>query len=147
MRYRASDLPPVGLGAFMPIPAITPSQATNGLIVRFGMPGTVAVQAPAPRTQGLPALTAQGHGPNSAQPSDVVPDYILPSIYVASARNMGPSAVPGAGIGMARRRLNELPVPALDPTRIGVNAAQPAKIGGRAATAWPRAFQRFPNRT
>lgn len=139
MRYRVSDLPPVGIGAFMPVPAST--SIGLGDTVRVGYPGTLPVPTGSP-LEALPALTARGHGQDSAQSSDAAPNLQLPSIYIAKADNMGPSR----HFGMARRRLNELPMPALDPTRVGVNAAQPAKIGGRFQIGWPRAFQRFPTR-
>ena len=70
----------------------------------------------------------------------VAPDVIFPAIYIASARNMGPSNF----VGMARRRFAELPVPAIDPNRLATVAQQVPKIGGRRTMAWPRAFQRFP---
>jgi len=145
MRYRVSDLPPNGVGAFTPIASTTPAASSYGLVEVFGAPGTEAVPAPSPQHIGyLPSLTRSG-GVNSAQGSDVAPDVILPAIYVASAQNMGPEA--DAGMGMTRRRYNELPVPALDPTRIPQVAQSAPSIGGRFSMAWPRAFQRFPNRT
>ena len=110
----------------------------------FGAPGTLAVDAPSPQhLTGLPSLTRQG-GVNSAQPSDVAPDVILPAIYIPSAKNMGPEA--DAGFGMTRRRYCELPVPAVDSQRIPQVAMTVTPIAGRKAMAWPRAFQRFPNR-
>jgi len=84
-------------------------------------------------------------GANSAQSSEVAPDVILPAIYIPSAKNMGPEA--GTGFGMSRRRYCELPVPAVDPQRIPEVAMHVTPIAGRKAMAWPRAFQRFPNRT
>ena len=145
MRYRVSDLPPIGTGAFTPIPTTTPAASSYGLVEIFGAPGTLAVDAPSPQhLTGLPSLTRQG-GVNSAQPSDVAPDVILPAIYIPSAKNMGPEA--DAGFGMTRRRYCELPVPAVDSQRIPQVAMTVTPIAGRKAMAWPRAFQRFPNRT
>lgn len=145
MRYRVSDLPPNGVGAFTPIASTTPAASSYGLVEVYGAPGTEPVYSPSPQTVGyLPSLTRRG-GRNSAQDSDCAPDVILPAIYIPSAQNMGPEA--DAGMGMTRRRYNELPVPALDPTRIPQVAQTVPPIGGRAAMAWPRAFQRFPNRT
>lgn len=144
MRYRVSDLPPIGVGAFTPIPTTTPAASSYGLVEVSGAPGTEPVYSPSPQTRGyLPSLTRAG-GVNSAQDSECAPDYILPAIYVASADNMGPTD--DVGIGMARRRLCELPVPALDPTRIPQVAQTHPPIAGRATMAWPRAFQRFPIR-
>jgi hypothetical protein len=145
MRYRVSDLPPVGVGAFTPIPSTTPAASSYGLVEVYGAPGTEPVYSPSPQhSRGLPSLTRQPP-PDTAQDSDCAPDYILPSIYIASAANMGPTA--DAGFGMARRRYCELPVPAVDPTRLPQVAQKVPPVGGRAAMAWPRAFQRFPNRT
>ena len=145
MRYRVSDLPPVAVGAFTPIPTTTPAASSYGLVEVYGAPGTLPVPSPSPQHVGyLPALTRR-NPPDTAQDSDCAPDYILPAIYIPSAQHMGPSA--DAGLGMARRRLNELPVPAVDPTRIPEVAQTVPPVGGRRAMAWPRAFQRFPNRT
>lgn len=141
MRYRVNDLPARGLGAFTPIPTTSPAASSGGLQRVIGAPGNVAVEAPDPAA--LPSLTVRG-GVNSAQGSAVSPDVIFPSIYVASADNMGPEA--DAGIGMWRRRFCELPMPAINPGRVPVVAMQAPKVAGRSAIAWPRAFQRFPNR-
>lgn len=140
-RYRTSDVPPEGAGAFMPVPTTTPAASSYGLVEVYGAPGTEPVPAPSPQHVGyLPSLTRQA-APNTAQSSDCAPDVILPAIYVASAVNMGPAA---DGIGMWRRRFCELPIPAADPTRIPNVAQKVPRQGGRATMAWPRAFQRFP---
>jgi hypothetical protein len=145
MRYRTSDLPPVGVGAFMPVPSTTPAASSYGLVEVYGAPGTLEVPAPSPQHRGyLPSLT-RSDGVNSAQGSMVAPDVILPAIYIPSAKNMGPEA--GTGFGMSRRRYCELPVPAVNPQRIPEVAMTVTPIAGRKAIAWPRAFQRFPNRT
>lgn len=143
LRYRTNDLPAQGVGAFMPIPAAGPVASSYGLVGIAGAPGDVAVPTGDP-LDGLPSLTASG-GVNSAQSSAVSPDVFFPSVYIPSARYMGPEA--DAGLGMTRRRFAELPVPAVDPTRIPTNAAaQPGRLGGRSQVGWPRSFQRFPNR-
>lgn len=139
MRYRVSDLPKVGLGAFTPIPTTTPAASSQGLVGVLGCPGTQPVDSPRP--EAVPSLTVQG-GKNSAQSSAVSPDVIFPSIYVASVANMGPSS----WVGMWRRRFTELPMPARNPGRIPVVAFQAPRVGGRNSMAWPRAFQRFPAR-
>jgi hypothetical protein len=142
MRYRVNDLPVRGLGAFTPLPTTSPAASSQGLLRVIGAPGTDPVDAPDPAA--LPSLTAAG-GVNSAQGSTVSPDLIFPAIYVAAADNCGPEA--DVGIGMWRRRFCELPMPALNPGRVPVNAFQPPKVAGRRQIGWPRAFQRFPNRT
>lgn len=142
MRYRTSDLPAAGVGAFMPLPTLGPAASSWGKVVRAGMPGTTPMPSPTPGW--LPSLTARG-GVNSAQGHSVSPDVFAPSVYVAYANGQGPTD--DAGLGMARRRLNELPVPAQNPLR-NPNVSgvyQPARIGGRAQVPWPRVFQRFPN--
>jgi hypothetical protein len=142
MRYRVNDLPARGLGAFTPFMATTPAASSQGLLRVIGAPGTDPVEAPDPAA--LPSLTAQ-NGVNSAQGSNVTPDVIFPAIYVAAADNCGPEA--DLGIGMWRRRFAEMPMPAIAAGRVPTNAFQPPKVAGRRALAWPRAFQRFPNRT
>jgi len=72
---------------------------------------------------------------------------ILPDKYVAYADNMGPEAPAGAmHVGMALRRLNPLPVRAIDPGRRPIPVAMQFPMGAR-PLPWPRAFQRFPSRT
>lgn len=144
MRYRVSDLPVAGVGAFMPIPTRGPVSSSYGVVELAGAPGDVA--QPSPRPRFLPSLTAQG-GVNSAQPGLAgSPDVFFPNMYVAYATNMGPSA--DGGLGMTRRRFNELPVPAVNPLRLPntTGTRQPPRLGGRSQVPWPRAFQRFPNR-
>lgn len=139
--YRTLDVPPYGAGAFMPLPARNPVASSYGLVHVEGAPGTDPVASPRPVS--VPALTKSG-GVNSAQGSDVAPDVILPAIYVASAANMGPAA--DTGIGMARRRLNELPRRAIDPGRQPVPVWQQFPTGAR-PLPWPRSFIRWPART
>lgn len=148
IRYRVSDLPTNSVGAFMPIPAVASIAASSGADVHvYGSPGVRAVDAPDPAA--IPCLTARDMdaGRNSsARGSDVTPEFILPAIYIADAANMGPSAGP-MRLGMARRRFCELPVPAVNPSRIPIVAMSIPPVAGRAAMALPRPFQRFPTRT
>lgn len=139
--YRALDIPPYGAGAFMPQPARNPVASSYGLVHIDGSPGTDPI--PSPRPASMPSLTIQG-GVNSAQGSSVSPDVILPAIYIPSARNMGPTD--DVGLGMARRRLNELPVRSIDPGRRPVAVWQQFPMGAR-PLPWPRAFIRWPSRT
>lgn len=141
MRYRVNDLPPGCPGAFMPTPSTNAPASSFGLVHVTGSPGTDPVPAPGPNRSWLPSLTRRG-GVDSAQGSTVVPDVILPAIYVPWATNMGPSA--DAGIGMATRRLNPLPIPAVAYLRAPVVSFGTPRYGGRSVAAWPRAFQRFP---
>lgn len=141
--YRTLDVPPYGAGAFMPQPARNPVASSYGLVIIDGAPGTVAVSSPRP--PATPSQTARPQGSvNSAAGSDVSPDVILPAIYIPRAANMGPSA--DTGIGMARRRLCELPVRAVDPGRQPVPVWQKFPIGGKQLPQ-PRAFIRWPSRT
>lgn len=141
-RYRVDDLPTSGgkAAAFMPVPAATKNGATWGSVDVWGSPGTSGVPAPSPNGP-LPTLTNR-KGRDSGRPSDQVPDVIFPILYVASPANMGPSVVPG--IGMARRRRCELPVPAANPTRLAVSNTLKMTKGSRITQPWPRAFQRYP---
>lgn len=126
----------------MPSPARNPVASSYGLVNIDGAPGTDPI--PSPRSAALPALTAVGRGVNSAQGSDVAPDVILPAIYIPRARNMGPTE--DVGLGMARRRLCELPVRAIDPGRRPIPVFQQFPAGAR-PLPWPRAFVRWPSRT
>jgi hypothetical protein len=144
MRYRVSDLPLAGAGAFTPLPFLNPEASSHGLVRLEGSPGTLPVPSPAPQRDWAPSLTRTG-GVNSAQGSMVSPDVILPSIYFPYADNMGPEA--GSGIGMTRRRYCELPVPAENPRRLPKPTMRSPQMGGRSVMAWPRAFQRWPLKT
>lgn len=142
MRYRVLDLPPKGVGAFTPLPSTNPTASSWGLVHTYGAPGTQPVPSPTPAF--LPSLTAVG-GVDSAQGHDVSPDFIAPSIYVSSTANMGPEK--DTGIGMWIRRLNPLPIPALNLLRRPIVAQNTPRIGGRDTMVWPRAFQRYPAST
>lgn len=141
--YRTLDVPPYGTGAFMPQPARNPVASSYGLVVIDGSPGTMPVSTPRP--PATPSQTARPQGDrNSAASSDVSPDFMLPCIYIPRAANMGPTG--DVGLGMARRRLNELPVRAVDPGRRPVAVFQQFPAGAR-PLPWPRAFIRWPSRT
>jgi hypothetical protein len=80
------------------------------------------------------------------QGSHVAPDFFFPNVYIAWPDNMGPQDGE-AHIGMARRRLAEMPVPAVNIRRATSQAFRnPTNIGGRSQVGQPRAFQRFPFR-
>lgn len=142
IRYRVMDVPNVGAGAFMPLPARNPVASSYGLVHIKGSPGTEPV--PSPRPAATPSQTARPQGTvNSAAGSDVSPDVIFPAIYIALADNMGPAA--DTGIGMARRRLNELPIRAVDPGRRPVPVWMKFPAGGKQLPQ-PRGFVRWPSR-
>ena len=139
--YRVLGLPAKGTGAFTPLPARNPVASSYGLVQISGSPGTMAVPVNPPRYIGN--LTSQP-APDTAQGMDVSPDVILPAIYIPWADNMGPAA--DTGLGMTRRRFNELPIRAGDPGRLPVPVAMQFPAGGR-QLPWPRAFIRWPSRT
>lgn len=134
IRYRVLDLPQKGLGAFTPLAATNPVASSYGLVHVMGSLSTIPI--PAPKPKAVPPISAQAE----TQSSYVAPDIILPDYHVPSTANMGPSQ----HIGMAKRRLTPIPVPALSWINTALNSMQTSKIGGRAAMAWPRAFQRWP---
>lgn len=141
--YRTLDVPPYGTGAFMPSPARNPVASSYGLVIIDGAPGTMSV--PSPRPPATPSQTARPQGTvNSAAGSDVSPDVFFPAIYIPRAQNMGPTD--DVGLGMARRRLCELPLRAIDPGRRPVPVFQQFPAGAR-PLPWPRAFIRWPSRT
>ena len=141
MRYRTSDLPVRGVGAFMPLPTLAPASSSYGLVVRDGSAGTTPMASPRPGF--LPSLTKQG-GVNSAQPGLAgSPDVFFPQVYVAYCDNQGPAA--DAGIGMAARRSGFIPTPTSTANRLpNLTGVYQSRLGGRTQIGWPRAFQRFP---
>lgn len=140
MRYRVLDLPVIGTGAFTPTMATNPVASSFGLVQVSGSPGTEPIPVPAPTRVWAPPISFDP----KTQPSNCSPDVFFPDLYRPSAANMGPSA--DAGVGMFRRRLNEMPVPAVNIVRSGVPNWHQQPVGGRKVTAWPRAFQRWGTR-
>jgi len=146
INYRVLDVPPKGAGAFTPIPARNPGASSHGLVKVTASMGLVPVPSPHP-AWGATLTGFRRPGEFSANDSDRAPDFILDDNYVAWADNMGPEAPAGAAhIGMARRRLNELPIRAVDPGRRPVPVAMQFPAGAR-PLPWPRAFIRWPSRT
>lgn len=140
LAYRVQDLPVRGAGAFLPTTIPTMMASSYGLVKIEGSPGTLPMPDPSPSKQwGCPPLSAQ----RETQSSNVAPDFILWDKYIPFANNMGP-AKGAACIGMALRRHCPLPVPARTWTLAPRTAMIQRKVAGRAAMAWPRAFQRFP---
>jgi hypothetical protein len=139
MRYRVLDLPPKGTGAFTPLPSMNPVASSYGLVKPTAALGLLPVPT------GARSWNVQTSKDPKTQGSNCAPDVILPDQYIVYAKHMGPTA--DAGIGMAARRMNPLPVPAISGIMAVQNSMHRPKIGGRIATAWPRAFQRFPTRT
>lgn len=138
MRYRVLDLPAVGVGAFTPLPAVNPVASSFGLVHVYGAPGNEPVTVPAPERSWAPQRSQLSP---ELQPSNVSPDLIAPSVYLASTVNMGPSNF----FGMEMRRRTPLPIPARTWKAVVRQAIRGAKIGGRGVVDNPRAFQRFPN--
>lgn len=139
MRYRVLDLPAKGVGAFTPLPTTNPVASSQGLVHIAGSPGTLPVPVLSPREQwGAPFLSVDP----ATQPSNVSPNVIAPSIYIPSVMNMGPSQ----HFGMALRRFNPVPIPALSWISAAKRAMRSRRIGGRSVVDNPRAFQRYPER-
>jgi len=136
IRYRILDLPTIGASAFTPIASMPPSSSSWGLVHVSGSPGTKPIPVKNPTEVWAPPISADRH----TQASNCAPNVILPAIYIASTKNMGPSQ----HVGMAMRRRNPLPVPAINTVRVTKSAFHGASVGGRTEkTKWPRAFQRF----
>lgn len=134
MRYRVLDLPVKGTGAFLPTMPRNPIASSWGLVKLSGAPGTMPI--PRPKAAAVPPISAV----RETQSTYVSPDVGLPDIYIPYPDNMGPSQ----HVNMAGRRLTPIPVPAVSWINTAMNAMTGSKIGGRAAMAWPRAFQRWP---
>lgn len=130
--YRTLDLPAVGVGAFMPLPAVNPLASSFGEVVRSGSPGTTAIPAPAPTRIWCPPISAS----LLTQGSNVSPDIRTPDIYIAYAKHMhGP---------VPTRIRNNVPLPAGAIIYNPRNAQIGRKMGTRVSMPWPRAFQRWP---
>ena len=135
--YRVYDLPVKGVGAFCPVPAITPIYSSYGEVALSGSPGTMPIPAPSPQSIWCVPISVDP----KTQSSNCSPDVKLPDIYIPYADNMGPSM----HFGMAARRQTPIPVPAVSWINSALTAMGSSKIGGRVAAAWPRAFQRWPS--
>lgn len=136
MRYRVNDLPIKGRGAFTPTPTTNPAASSFGLVRVSAALGLAGVPSPT-ATHDLPPTSFDPR----TQPGNCAPDVIFRDTYVAYADNMGPQA--DAGIGMAMRRMNPMPVPAVSGILTPNVAFRPRRAGGRKAMNWPRSFQNF----
>ena len=90
LRYRADNLPGVGMGAFMPNLTRPGWASSVGLETAtvVGFPGTDPV--PIERTWNISPLGWEPHG--FTKPSKCAPDEITPAVYLSHTRNMGPFA-------------------------------------------------------
>lgn len=130
-QIRTLQVPMIGAGAFVPVPAVASSTAQfNGQNRVTGAPGTIPVPSPRP-----PALNDGELGGPYNQPSSVSPNWFLPSIYVAHVNET--MLFPGALFA------NESPKPS---TAIGAvvkpNWSKPV-IGGNRVTRSVRPFTRW----
>jgi hypothetical protein len=164
IRYRMNNAPSKGTGAFMPAPTTTPKASSGGEQIRIGYPGTLRVEAPPPdplsgrggavgnsptpdwaTDQFQPSTTYPPQGTKTeAAAFDGPPDWILPAIYIASARNMGPMHGHGdAGIRIFSD--NVLPLPAaVAQANPRVGFTPPPRLGGRTVTGWAAPFTTWP---
>lgn len=137
-KYRVLDLPFVGAGAFTPHFVTNPMASSYGLVKISAAMGLSPIPVSPTTKECLPPISAD----RRTQGSYCAPDVILPDQYIAYADNMGPAA--DGKIGMAMRRHNPLPVPAMSWTPVPRSQTHKSKVGGRSAMAWPRAYQRYP---
>lgn len=131
------DAPTKGFGAFMPAPyaVTTPAASSQGpLTARLeGYPGNRPIPSPAPAAMNDGELG----GPFN-QPSNVSPDVFYPALYFNHIDQT--IVMPG----FVRTCANTVPVPAPYVGRTGTQTQLRSRVGGRTATAWPRAFVRWP---
>jgi len=121
-----------GTAAFTPVPAASWSAEFNGQNIVTGAPGNVPVYSPRPA-----ALNDSSLGGPYNQPSDVAPNYILPSIYVAHVnRSM---RFPSSALG---RRMPS-PVRAVQAGTAVVNLWGKPRIGGDTVTPAIRPFTQW----
>lgn len=137
IRYRVMDLPPGRPAAFTPLAGTNPVASSYGLVHIHGSPGNQPVPSPNPMKIWGTNISSDP----KTQGSNNSPDVFFPSIYYTTAENMGPDA--DAGIGMTRRRLTELPIPAVDAQRSAVAAFYRFRAGTTTPTPNRRAFQRW----
>ena len=121
-----------GTGAFVSIPAQSSTAQFNGQNIVTGAPGTVPVHSPKP-----PALDDGSLGGPYNQPSNVSPNYILPSIYVAHANSS--MRFPG---DIAITNVSPVPATAIGAVA-GLGWARP-RLGGQTVTASKRPFTQWP---
>lgn len=129
---RTLQNPRRGAGAFNPTLTIGAAPATNGNNLISGAPGTVRVRSPRPASMN-DGSWAEGYN----QPSDVAPNWILPSIYTFHAN---------AGVHFPGKILsdNVMPEPAINQTRSAAQTQHRFRIGGRTVTAAIRPFTTWP---
>jgi hypothetical protein len=134
VRYKTSGVPTRGAGAFMPAMVMDAPSFGAGLRTVVGFPGT----EPVPVDHDM-ILAPKSYDPKT-QPSNVAPDVILPAVYIAGTRNMGPWATRGAMHTPAPLfGGNPVPEPAGAPSGIPLPAQQPAsRLGGSKVIGWPR---------
>jgi len=120
-----------GAGAFVAIPAQSSTAAFNGQNIVTGAPGTVPVYSPRPTS-----LNDSSLGGKYNQPSDVSPNYILPSIYVAHANKT--MKFPG-DIAIE----NVSPVPSTAIGAVVANGWRKPSIGGDRVTRAVRPFTQW----
>jgi hypothetical protein len=140
VQYRMDNAPRNGLGAFMPGLVLNGVSFGAGLRTIAGFPGTREVEI-----EPTHAVSPLGWD-KKTQPSNVVPDVILPTVYVPGTSNMGPFAERSAarvfGVGD-----NPLPVPAIDEGRIPNVQMNAGRIGGRKVVGWPQVSTVWPSYT
>lgn len=132
MTIRTLQVPSHGVGAFNPIPWITPEAATNGQNRVVNSLGTVPVPSPRPASMSLRGLYGRFF-----QGSDNSPGWFLPVVGVVfpnltmkfPGRLFGhrPTPVPAAAIGVAPRV-----------------APMGTRLGGRTVTANPKPYTQWP---
>ena len=134
VQIRTLQAPRWGGGAFSPTLSMGGAPATNGQNIITGSPGTVRV--PSPRPEGMNDMS---FGSRYNQPSDVAPNWFLPSIYVAHAN---PTLhFPGRILQSVD---NPIPEPALQLVRSAAQTQHRFRIGGRTVTASIRPFTTWP---
>lgn len=120
-----------GTGAFTAIPAQSSTAQFNGQNIVTGAPGTVPVRSPRPA-----AINDTMLGGPYVQPSNVAPNYILPSIYVAHVNQS--MHFPGD-----TNITNVTPVPSTAIGAVPATGWAKPRIGGDTVTRAVRPFTRW----
>lgn len=132
IQVRTLDVPIKGMGAFIPTLTMGGAPVTNGQNLVTGAPGTVRVPSPPPA-----ALDDSSLGGDFNQPSNVAPNWFLPSIYTFHAN-------PSVHFPGKIKSDNPLPIPAVAVSRIPAQLQHRTRIGGRTVTAAIRPFTIWP---
>ena len=131
---RTLQNPKRGAGAFNPTLTMGGAPSSNGQNLITASWGSVRVRSPRPAS-----MNDGSFGSAYNQPSDVAPNWILPSVATFHANPQ--IHFPGRILGSVD---NPIPQPAISPTLVASQVQHRFRIGGRTVTASIRPFTQWP---